>query len=674
MLAPRQHALLIGIDRYPSMADRWQLRGCVNDVRSLARLLGDRYGFPPESAVLLENEAATRDGVLGAFRELRERVAPGDVVVVAYSGHGSRVRDEGGGAPDGWSESIVPADSGRGDHPNRDILDREIHAWLLDLSAVTPYITLVFDSCFSGGITRDPFAARTRWLEPDPRPARALPSPAPLSVPRAARPAGRGPSGWLPWSDRYVLLAACRHDEYANESQVGEGDQVVHYGTLSYYLQRELAAAGPDASHRDLFERVSARVTADFPRQHPQLEGARDRELFGARALAPLSPLVVRARQGSRVVLAAGAAHGLSVGSEWAVYPQGTKAAAAATPELGRLQVCRVEAVAAEAAIVEEGAARPIAPGDCAVERIHDYGEMRLLVELCGPEAPAVEALREAFRRSPLLRLADPGEAARVRVYLLYPRGSVEDGDAVPALGAIGEATWAAVGCDGELIIPLCPAGESGVIAHLMQNLEARARYDLALRLHNVDPESRLAGKIELRLLRRRGVEWVAAETDAAGDAVYYEGDHLACEVRNGSDLPVYVSVLDFGLSGRVAPLYPVPGSHKELVPGLTLRVGMDRGEEMELFIPSGFPFAPAARPAEGTEHVKLFATTAEADFAPLLQEGYRSARGRAGLGPLGELLAAAMTGSGRRETRPPLHAPAADWTTVVRSFLLRRK
>ncbi len=666
MASLRKHALLIAIDRYPFLPERWQLEGCVNDVRSLAELLGNRFGFAPEDVRVLENEAATQDGIRGALAALSGRVGPDAPVVLAYSGHGSRMRDPDGAAPDGWDETIVPADSGRGGHPNRDIPDGEIHAWLLALSEVTARITLVFDSCFSGGIVRDPFAAKTRWIAPGERPAGAA-----AGVVRAAlrRDAPRkGPSGWLPWSDRYVLLAACRHDESAHEIVLGEeGEEPVHHGAFSYYLQRELAAAGADASHRDVFERAALQITAGFQRQHPQMEGARDRELFGERVFAPFRFLPVREREGSRIVLAGGAAQGLAAGSLWDVYPQGTRSAGPGVPRLARVEVCRVDAVRAEAAIVEEEGERSVQPGDRAVESAAVSPEMRLAVEVAGPAEPELEALRAVLHGGRRLRLARNGERADLRIYRLAPRRQAGEDDPAQQLGAIREPLWAVVGREGELEIPPCPVDGSGAIARLIRHLETRAGFRLALGLDNRDPASGLTGKIEIQLLRRAGGgDWVPAEPDVLqGSIICQEGDLLAFEVVNHAEVPVYVSVLDFGLSGRIAVLYPVRGSHKALAAGRALRFGTGPGEMLELFI-------PPESPCGGTETLKVFATTDEADFTSLEQDGYRASRreGRHAPGPLGELLDGSP--AGRREARPAQRREA-DWATAARSFLLER-
>src|SRR5437588_2520490 len=87
---PSRRALLVGIDRYPQLGERWQLAGCVNDVNAMAQILIDRFGFPPEHVIQLVDEAATRQGIMGAMDQLVTRARRGDCVVFHYSGHGSQ--------------------------------------------------------------------------------------------------------------------------------------------------------------------------------------------------------------------------------------------------------------------------------------------------------------------------------------------------------------------------------------------------------------------------------------------------------------------------------------------------------------------------------------------------------------------------------------------------------
>jgi uncharacterized caspase-like protein len=142
---PQKWALLIGINRYPNFAPRGQLTGCLNDVEVMRQVLVNSFNFPENHVAVITDEQASREGILGAMRELVERVGQEDVVVFHYSGHGSQMPDREGDEPDGLDETIVPYDSGRGTFENRDIKDDEIYLWLKELTAKTSAVTLIFD-------------------------------------------------------------------------------------------------------------------------------------------------------------------------------------------------------------------------------------------------------------------------------------------------------------------------------------------------------------------------------------------------------------------------------------------------------------------------------------------------------------------------------------------------
>jgi hypothetical protein len=672
---PNKWALLIGINQYPKLARRYQLSGCANDVEAMASILRDNYGFPDNHLAALKDGQATREGILAAMDALVGQVAEDDIVVIHYSGHGSQMTDREQDEADGRDETIVPSDSGRGSQPNRDITDDEIYLRLLPLARTTPYVTLIFDCCHSGTITRDAFGPSSRWVEPDLRPAEELP-PSPIPVERAAglREAARdlGPSGWLPIAERYVLIAGCRDEESSYEHIVASahGGRPVTHGALTYFLAQELVSAGAGATYRDVFERASARVTAAHPRQHPQAEGARDRTLFGVHDIEPMRFVPVTGRADDQVTLAAGAAHGLTAGSRWMVYPQATKQVRDETPSLGQVEIVSIRAVSADARILEEASPGAIVVGSRAVEEAHNYGEMRLVVDLY--PAPtgygtATEALKQEIEQSRLLRLQaddEAEEAADMRAYVIAPRSEASENDPVAQLGAVQQATWAVV-ASGELAMPTHSVTEPGVVAVLRDNLEKLARYRNALTLQNPNPSSPLRGKVNLRLKRPApDGEWMTVGEDE--QAVFDVDDVIAFEITNRHSAPVYVTLLDFGLTGGISLLFPPNRPSEKLEPGITMIYGQRPGEGIELWIPDEFPLS------HGTETFKLFATTHEVDFSWLQQERVRDVD-RGFDTPLGRLFDMAYTGRGTRDARPTRLPEAEEWTTVERSFTLRR-
>jgi hypothetical protein len=668
-----KRALLFGINTYPRMAQRYQLDGCVNDVTLMAGILRDNFGFPEDNITVLADEEATRDGILGAIDALTESTRENDIVVIHYSGHGSRIRDREGDEADGWDETIVPHDSGRGDHENRDVTDDEIYVKLAALTEKTSFVTLIFDCCHSGTVTRDAFGAKDRRVPDDERPIAALP-PSPLSEDqvRVAREVGRdiGPSAWLPLGERYVLIAGCRDEESSYEHTAWQNGSEVMQGALTYFLGQELVTAETGATYRDVFERASAQVTAAHSRQHPQMEGTRDRELFGVRDIEPMRFVYVKGRTGDQVTLSAGAAHGLSVGSRWAVYPQAIKQITDETPPVGLVHITEVRATTSDAKIAQEEEDGAIAPDTRAVEEEHVYGDPLLAVDIKAPPdyGGAAAELATRIDESKLLRRAEEGDKADVRAYVIPKRTETSEDDPVPQLKVVEVPTWAVVE-DGILIMAPRSVADGDATSKLVANLEKKARYRNALALKNPNPNSVLKNRIDFVLKRqKRDGTWERVSDDETN--VFEDEDRIAFEIRNRHTAPVYVSVLDFGLTYGISLLHPPNRPSEKFEPSdAPTKVG--ERETIELWIP------PEFQQDEGTETFKLFATTHEVDFSWLAQEGTRSIdqkRGTKGHGtPLQELFELAYEG-GTRDARPVTVSADEEWTTVERRFTVRKR
>ena len=263
---PARHALLIGINSYP-LVEHANLRGCVNDVTLMASILEERFGFPAENLRVLRDEEATESSIRRAMDELEERLGEDDVAVFFYAGHGSRVlvrRD-----PKSFNESIVPHDSGRGSHPNRDIHDEEIDAWVQRLNAKTPHVTLILDCCHSVVLTRDAFGESGRGIAADER------------LTPVFQVAGAAPAVEVGGRQSVVLVAACQGHEQAYEYRVYEGGQVLRHGAMTYFLSRALSRTTGPVTWRQLFSTLQPALNAEYSRQHPQLWAASTRSSSG---------------------------------------------------------------------------------------------------------------------------------------------------------------------------------------------------------------------------------------------------------------------------------------------------------------------------------------------------------------------------------------------------------
>ncbi|MBD2388301.1 caspase family protein [Cylindrospermum sp. FACHB-282] len=163
--APRKLALLVGINEYSGTIPA--LRGCVNDVLLQKELLIHRFGFKPENILTLTDQQATRENILTKFEtHLIAQAKPGDVVVFHFSGHGSQVVDPDRDSPDGLNSTLVPIDSGLPigypvtGGPVQDIMGHTL--FLLMYALKTDNVTVVLDSCHSGGGKRGNLRVRSR--------------------------------------------------------------------------------------------------------------------------------------------------------------------------------------------------------------------------------------------------------------------------------------------------------------------------------------------------------------------------------------------------------------------------------------------------------------------------------------------------------------------------------
>jgi hypothetical protein len=699
-MARERHALLIGVGDNPQIrknaprAIRTEysiLRGSEPDVEAVRELLVERCRFPADHVRVLKTRQATQRAILEAVDDLVARVGKDDVVAFYYSGHGSRMRDPYN--PGRWLQTLAPYDTGRGSAENRDIPDVEIDRWVRRLNDKTPHVTLIFDCCHSGTITRDPFAEGLREIEEDPRPPEEMFAggrvPAIFAGSRGLADKPRLRSGWLPVGRRAVVVAACRELEQAAEVELpvrrdGRPASLFH-GLLTLELQRALAGADAGATWRDVLEQVAPRVIADKPDQHPQIEGEIDRLVFevGEARARPYLPVV--AADGDGVELWGGGAHAVAEGSLWTVRPHGARRRSDGD-EVARVRIAEVRGATSRATVVG-GAPDGLAAGQRAFLLEHQLPDPGLRLGIDAP-GDRRRALEEEIAATGVLAAAEDPRQADAVVRRLEPRSAVAPGDPCPALGPLAAPTWAAVGRDGTLQTrPRAEtddavdaiAGIAGDLVHL-----ARVR-NLRRHLENPDPESRLRGRVELAILRcppGRRAE-VAAIDEAFGLPVVADGERVDFEIRSRHDGELWVSLVELAADHSVTVLMP----HRRhptfrrggwrLGPGETVRVGRDYwevDEGLEQVLPEGFPWAAEEGRGEAlaVSWLTLLVTSVPADFEFLAGEGVRFTPSH----PLERLALLYHSGSGSRRVVLPAEEVKKDrdWTAATRLLGIRRR
>ena len=649
-----KHALLIGIDAYAHVKT---LDGCVNDVRLMRSVLVDTFGFPETSVTLLADQQATRAAMLAAFDGLIAATGRDDIVVVHYAGHGSQITDREGDEPSGFDSTLMPWDTAREPGENRDITDDEIHLRLAALAAKTPFTTILIDACHSGTITRDAFGAKTRSVPADRRPVSQLP-PSPVLQGRLPRTRA-GASGWMPFADKYVLIAGCRDDEESKEYLPPDGGT---HGALTYFLCQELRRATSTTTYRDVFETVAARVNGYNPVQHPQMEGTADRTIFGVTDVAPVPFVSVTDRAGQTVTLGAGSAQGLTVGSTYAVHPAGAKGPASGDT-IGEMTIATVRAFTADAQVTSETAPGAIAAGTRAFETAHAFGDFTLAVQVVAPVGAERTTMEGRIREAKRLTLASDLAGASVRVYLLPPRAEVVPESPVPQAGVLDAPRWAVVGDTGDLLMKLKAPDDDATV---VDNLQTIAHYRRVLAIDNPNP-GRLRGHVSLEILRNVGGDaWVPFEPEAdGGHIVITEGEPVRFLLKNSGGRQVFTNLVDIGLTGKVSR----PWS-QELGQGVSVHF------DTPLTFPEGYPFGDLSDPlrgVDGLETVKVFVTEKFVDLSALEHQGVRSSDPT-----IGSLLEGLATRDFETPpatpTRPAAPVSTDDWTTVSRTFVLRRR
>lgn len=649
--APGRRALLIGIDAYKS-PDR-ALTGCVNDVELMRDVLVKQFHFPESNVELLTNEHATRLGILQALEKLHGATQANDNVVIHYAGHGSQMTDREGDETNGLDSTWHTVDSCGFDATlnkyvgeNRDITDDEIGLWIQRFTTRTPFLTVIVDACHSGGISRGDDEGSSRGTPPDRRPIAELPQ---SEIGPLAPHAAASASGWGPTVERYVLIAGCRDEERSMEVAVSpEAGRDKPHGALTWYLTKNLMEAESGTTYKDVFELTTAQVTREKPGQHPQMEGHVDRMIFGISDLPTSTYRLITSRsEQGEVTLRGGAAHGVTVGSRYAVYPAGRKDFSnGAAARLGEVVVTTVKSVTALAQIVgTESPEKAIGEMCRAVKVEHAFGSNRFDVACAGSPGSesAVAALNALLDAS--TDVSRPATGAE------------------PALRAVvAGGKWTVTDAAGLRVAPVVPTGQEALVA---ANIETIARWHRLRSRENTDPSSAMKAvpPVRLELMKWKDGAWVIASRDADGRLVYGAGERIAFGIKKGDAAGLFLTLLDLDPTGAVVRVWP-----NTTVSALTgtspFTIASAPGEEdWTMPWPDGEPMEALHVSDASGEYVEetwlLFVTTQPADFQGDQQPG--------------TLAAPPANGASDRAIRMGPPKIDDDWTVVRETIRVRR-
>jgi hypothetical protein len=648
--APGKRALLIGISKYAHGGDannEWWDLDSAPDVSALSTLLADKFGFAAaDIQTLTTRSETTRASILAAFEQLIAGTHKGDVVFIHYSGHGTPVPDLDGDEFDGVDESIVPSDYVSRKDGSRNITDDTLGALIKKLTAREPAsVTLTFDSCFSGSQTRGGrmVARGGNFLDP-------MPAPRPGRDPDVTGLGGRDRV-----ASGYVVISASRNDQLSYETDDGSGGSM---GLLSFALVKALRDATPNTTYRDLFDDVFETMIGRNPVQTPQLEGDLDTKVLNG-AASPVQPYIQTQVDGKgRVVLEAGSLHGVTPGSQFALYPRGTKTFNGQSS----IGTATVAAVTATTAILTPpaGALIDALRFGRAVETAHKYGDAALRVDV----SAAASLPRAAEVSAAIQRMADERELIRTT------RGGAWDVKLNPARGGV------------ELIRP------DGTIAETLRDspslagdvtdaIEHEARWQAIAALDHRDPEI----GVEVRLvpadatLDAQGVVTSAVPKAPprapGGQIVMQMGEYFMVEVRNTGKLDAFITVLDLSPNGCIYPIWPHPKISRTVQEN-KLRAAADPRTSPWTLI--RYPYVFGVGGPAGNELLKVIATDVPADFSSLFSTPCASDMSRdikSQTTPIGRLLARVARGNSRGFDAAAEPPDPTKWSAGGFSFII---
>jgi hypothetical protein len=617
------HALLIGIDCYlpnllPGGYYYGSLGGCVRDIKHVETFLSSRLGVRSDRILKLTatrgegkqpmeppEQRPTYENMVAKFKQLIAIANAGDQVYIHYSGHGGRALTayKNLKGNDGLDEALVPTDIGNSEA--RYLRDVELAYLLKSMVDKGLVVTVVLDSCHSGGATRGVGKATPRTMMPDgsgfdttrDRPTHSdVASPEELEAvwrglagrTRAAKP----DSGWLTEPRGYTLLAACRANESAYEDYFNSKEK---NGALTYWLLDSLQSTGPGTSYKMLHERVLAKIRSWMVEQTPQLQGEGDRVVFGSERIKPkyaISVMQVDKVQ-NRIALNAGESQGQKPGDLLAVYEMGSQDLES---KAGRQALAEISEIVGDsdswATITEGFGKKAIEQGAQAVVLGRTDHRLQRAVGLALKNASLKKALKASISKSGagFLRLAGKDETVDFQVALDEKGKSYE--------------IWDRKGTVIPNLSPPIRATEANAAERIAKRLVHLAKYMNVQALSNPDPAMSQMLRVELIGSPSGG--------KSGRTPVYRPGTKVTLKVHNTLQPNPHdmndptrilnVTVLNLQSDWGITQIFPAGAASSDIVqPGKFIELAF------ETYLPEGY--------SEATDVMKVFATQKTTSF-----------------------------------------------------------
>jgi hypothetical protein len=591
---PVIYALLIGIDHYNPNRLYKNLRGAVRDINLVEAFLKETLKVPAERIrkLISPNREATAlpmgasdpdqeptyENIVTAFKALTDSIQPGEQLYIHYSGHGGRATTVYPFKQEPNDEGLVPMDIGDAAE-GRYLRDVEMTTLLKGMTDKGIIVTLVLDSCHSGGSTRGldaeiRSAGQTDVAQRTSQSLVADPKELEQNWLDVTRNSPLGAAG-LPQARDYVLLAACRPNEYAYEYAVNGGSE--RHGALTYWMIDTLtsvATSGQPLTYKLLHDRINAQVQSRFAQQIPMIVGESDRLVFGSdRWSTPFTVTVIKAPSATHITINAGQAQGLSKGTRFSIYPLNTTDFTDLSHQVAIVELIQVDASESIAKVLTpeaggipvNGTLEPGAPAIMVsapvdlIQRVRFFAEKvtgdqenDLPASLVEQQIEALDRVRQALASNGWVVEVQEGESATYQV-AIDREGNYEicqNGMPIPNLR------------------PLLAITDATAPKQVVDRLVHLAKYQAVQSLDN--SSSKLASLLTVELVKGDDSAF-----DDPQNPVIRAGDIICLRLTNHGNQPLKVAVLDIEptwavsqipLGGLASPFFNLDAGATEAV------------------------------------------------------------------------------------------------------------
>lgn len=609
VVAQTKHALIFAIGNYPEERG-WQTISSIKDAEVIFNTLSNQQFTDIR---VYRDSQATISGIDKAFNDLinDKNLHEGDIVVIHFSTHGSQVEDDNGDEVDGLDESIVAYDAvslWKADKKDFEKIkqgyfrDDQFGKYILQLRnklGKNGDIIVFIDACHSGSGTRG--TAKVRGDQP-PIVSEKFDVKINPSVDSKSKGVFREKNSST-GDDKnlatYIVFSAARSDELDYEA---EGKEL---GSLSYAIGKVFEQLDAGTTYRSLFSKLqSVMLEVTPPNQHPVMEGnGTDRELFGGKYIKQKPYVEVSAINGNLVTIKAGLLSGLNIGTKVIVLPSGTN-----DPK-GLISL-------ASGTVTSSSNFNAIVTLDKNLGKLKPVDVWIFITE------PVFTFLPVTIGFSPANSRGYSAGFSETEINII--KEQLKD---IPVAGFNGKP---------ELLIEKNKTGDSIQIKitttgytyntikatdspaeKLKEEIKRYSQYKFLRDIEIKDPDAQVEIKLVPVIDNKADTSKIESNI-VNGIYEFNEGDKFVVWMKNKSDKPVYVNILDLQPNGIINPIFP---DKKKLISSTDLKIGA--GDSC-LF--SQYPIKLS--PPYGMEIFKIFVSNELIDMEVIANSNGAESRG----------------------------------------------